>query len=173
MFACVDTHYFDWGSRTALLQFRDWEDAAAERATICEHFGEAAEYVPGQFYLRELPCITDVLERSGDRFETIVVDGYVYLDQGRAGLGKRLFDLLQGQTSVIGVAKNPFRKALDAQRVLRRGSRRPLFVTAIGLPVATAATLIDRMHGEFRNPTLLKQVDALARKSVNSKKSLS
>ena len=173
MIACVDTHYFEGGTRTALLQFRDWDDAAPEHTTIYEHHGDAAEYVPGKFYLRELPCIAEVIERSGCEFDTIVVDGYVHLDEGRDGLGKKLFAVLQERTAVIGVAKNSYRSAIGARHLLRRGSKRPLFITAIGVPVETATTLIDRMHGEFRIPTLLKQVDALARKSAKNKSSLS
>ena len=45
----------------------------------------------------------------------------------------------------------------------RHRSRRPLFVTAAGMPQERAARHIERMHGGFRIPTMLKRVDPLCR----------
>jgi deoxyribonuclease V len=47
---------------------------------------------------------------------------------------------------------------------VRRGdSQKPLYVTAAGVSAEDAASRISEMHGPFRIPTLLKQVDTLAR----------
>ena len=63
------------------------------------------------------------------------------------------------------VAKTRFASATDAVPVLRGGSRSPLFVSAAGMPADVAAAHVALMHGAYRVPALLKQVDALARAS--------
>jgi deoxyribonuclease V len=47
--------------------------------------------------------------------------------------------------------------------VLRGESHNPLFVTAIGLDLATVAEKIQKMSGPYRIPELLKKVDELSR----------
>ena len=64
---------------------------------------------------------------------------------------------------VICVAKTAFRGASHAAGVLRGGSSRPLYVTAAGLTVAEAASVVGEMAGRFRLPDALKRVDRLAR----------
>jgi deoxyribonuclease V len=49
--------------------------------------------------------------------------------------------------------------------VMRGGARRPLFVTAAGMNVDTAAAHILNMHGAHRIPSILKRVDRLCRNS--------
>ncbi len=123
-----------------------------------------AAYEPGAFYKRELPCLTAVLDAAGGRFDTVVVDGYVWLgDEGQKGLGAHLYDALDRSVAVIGVAKTSFGGSPFAQRVLRGVSKAPLFVTAAGVDARHAATLVATMHGAHRVPTLLKAVDRLAR----------
>ncbi|MGD9636990.1 MAG: endonuclease V [Pirellulales bacterium] len=163
MIGCVDTHYFYGGSRTALLLFREWEDAAANSSLVDERCEESAPYIPGQFYLRELPCIVSVIEKCQANLAAIVIDGYCEFGEGRDGLGKMLYRQLQASIPVIGVAKNPFRSAGNATKLYRRNSTRPLYITANGISIGSAAGCIDRMHGNYRMPTLLKQVDQLAR----------
>jgi deoxyribonuclease V len=63
---------------------------------------------------------------------------------------------------VIGVAKSLFPGA-PATPLLRGDSQRPLYVSATGVDLASAADNIRRMHGPHRLPTLLKQVDGLCR----------
>ncbi len=64
---------------------------------------------------------------------------------------------------MIGVAKRPFYQNVEAIAVTRGRSRRPLFVTAIGIDPRQAAAGVQSMHGNFRMPTLLKLVDALSK----------
>ncbi len=50
-----------------------------------------------------------------------VIDGYVWLDdQGKKGLGARLYDALDAQIPVIGVAKTLFATATSAIEVPSR-----------------------------------------------------
>lgn len=163
MIACVDTHYFDDVSLTAVLLFAQWKDELPHRETIIRRQQVVADYIPGRFFLRELPCILDAIIQFQSGIHTIVIDGYVQLGIGRAGLGQKLFEALNERIAVIGVAKNEFRGADNAQRVYRGGSRRPLFVTALGMNVEDAARSIEMMYGIHRIPSLLKRADYLSR----------
>ncbi len=90
------------------------------------------------------------------------MDGYAWLGPDRPGLGARLFEALGSNIPVIGVAKTYFQGS-RAAAVRRPGSERPLFVTAVGVDLATAAGQVESMHGPYRIPTLLRRVDQLAR----------
>ena len=65
--------------------------------------------------------------------------------------------------SVIGGAKTRFVSAVHAIPVRRGTAKRPLYVTAVGVPPAAAADLVRTMTGRFRLPDALRRVDALAR----------
>jgi deoxyribonuclease V len=164
MIACVDVHYHPAGSATAaLLTFRDWpsEHAAAEHIA---HLPQVEPYRPGELYKRELPCLLAVLTRSGADLDVLIVDAYVTLDpHGKPGLGARLHAALGGNVPVVGVAKTPFASASHAIPVLRGRSGSPLWVTSAGLDAPTAAAHVRSMHGPHRIPTLLREVDHLAR----------
>jgi len=123
-----------------------------------------AAYEPGAFYKRELPCLTAVLDAVGGPFDAVVIDGYVWLgDDGQKGLGAHLYEALDRRVPVIGVAKTSFAGSPFAERVTRGLSRSPLFVTAVGVDAKEAAALVAAMHGAHRIPSLLKEVDRLAR----------
>ena len=165
MIVCVDVHYAETMATTALIVFEDWSSAVALNAFV--HQGAfAAEYESGAFYKRELPCILDALAASGCEPETIVIDGYVWLDGDtsapKPGLGAHLYEALGKAVPVIGVAKNPFQD-WHGEEVLRGTSRRPLYVTAAGVEAAEAAQLVRGMHGDDRLPTMIKLADQVAR----------
>jgi deoxyribonuclease V len=155
-------HYPDTGgARAALVVYRDPMFAALDARLVAE-LDDVAPYRPGNFYERELPAIRAVLART-EPVDLLVVDGFVDLDPaGRPGLGAHVHAELG--RPVIGVAKTFFRSATHAVPVLRGSSRRPLYVTAAGLPLAEAAALIATMHGATRLPTALALVDRLARR---------
>ena len=163
MRACVDTHYFEQGSRTALVLFEKWAAASAIREIVDERTDSAAGYIPGEFFRRELPCILSVVEPLQKQIETIVIDGYVWLDaQGRKGLGALLYESLNSTINIVGVAKNRFAGS-GGTEILRGASQKPLIITAAGLNEVEAAAFIKSMHGQHRMPTLLKRADHLAR----------
>jgi deoxyribonuclease V len=139
-----------------------WTDPATiEERTVA--IAAALPYQPGAFYQRELPCLLAVLAAVTTPLAIVVVDGYVELDgSGRPGLGAYLHDALAGP-AVVGVAKTAFRGSGFAAAVARPGTARPLYVTARGMALATAAAAVAAMHGEHRIPTLLTRVDHLAR----------
>lgn len=126
-------------------------------------------YEPGQFYKRELPCILAVIEEVNKRHDAldlnfIIVDGYVSLgSENKDGLGMHLYNALDKQIPVIGVAKKPYFETNIYSMIYRGSSNNPLYVTSVGIDPATARALITNMHGNHRIPTMLKRVDQLAR----------
>jgi deoxyribonuclease V len=162
LIACVDVDYRQTGAVAAGLWFRGWSAETAEFQAVAP-ITEVAEYQPGEFYRRELPCLLEVLAR-GSRPDVVVVDGYVWLGDGKPGLGAHLHTATG--IAVVGVAKTQFAGATNAIAVRRGQSQSPLFVSAVGVDVDGAAACVVKMHGEYRVPTLLKLVDSLARTST-------
>jgi len=160
-FAAVDVHYLGTGgARAALVTAADARFAELT-GTATLLVTETAPYRPGEFYLRELPAIKAVCRHAGP-FALIVVDGYVDLDPaGRPGLGAHVH--AEFGVPVIGVAKTAFRTATHAAQIRRGQSTRPLFITAAGMTLGDAASLIDDMAGPFRIPDALRTADRLAR----------
>ncbi len=164
MLLCLDVQYEDLGAVAACVGFRDWADASPCLELVSRSDAAPAPYQPGQFARRELPHLVRLVEevRRAQQVEAVVVDGHVWLQAGRPGLGAHLHQALGGGTAVVGVAKSAFRDGV-ALPVLRGASRQPLFVTAAGMEPALAAELVRGMHGPHRIPTLLKRADRLAR----------
>lgn len=151
------------GTIAAGVLFQKWDDECCEEI-FTSHISDVEDYVPGEFYKRELPCVLKLLADHEINPDCIVIDGLVYLDgRNKAGLGKHLFDALAGEISVIGVAKQSFKDITAEFEVYRGGSEKPLFVTSVGVETATAKRWIAHMHGAFRVPTLLKKVDQVCR----------
>lgn len=161
MICAVDVDYQPTGVTAAGVGF-EWADSIASIEVVVRSTSPAAEYQPGAFYVRELPFLVSVLERMPP-LEIVIVDGYVWLGEDHPGLGKHLHDLRGG--IVIGVAKTRYAGA-TAVEVVRGDSDRPLFVTSIGIAATAAAEHVRTMHGEYRMPTMLRRVDALARGHV-------
>ena len=163
MILCLDVGYGAAAVTTACVGLDDWPDATPAFREVIRSTGAAAGYVPGRFYERELPFLLQALARLPVAADILVVDGYVWLGPGRAGLGARLHEAIGGRSAVVGVAKNAFRSADGAIAVTRGRSRRPLFVTAVGIDVAVAADGVRAMHGAHRIPTALQLTDRLTR----------
>lgn len=163
MMACLDVSYHGLEANAAAVLFHSWGDSVGRREIVAR-VAPVAEYRPGQFYRRELPCLLALLELVKEPVELLIVDGYVWLGkESRPGLGAHLYEAQGSTTAVIGVAKSGFAGATGAIPVLRGRSRRPLQVTAAGLDARVAANYIETMHGEHRIPTLLKRADQLSR----------
>jgi deoxyribonuclease V len=163
--ALLDAQYDDatHRGRVACVVADNWlaVDSASEHVLEIE---DVKAYRPGHFFERELPGLLQILALVTAPFETLIIDGYVYLDeQGRPGLGAHLHETLERKIPVVGIAKRPYRGSAFAERVLRGQSHVPLFVTARGMPAEQAADHVRAMHGPHRIPTLAKRVDQLAR----------
>jgi deoxyribonuclease V len=164
MIAFLDVAYADPIAVAAVVVARRWTDPRAFAAKTAR-IEPVAPYVPGRFFERELPALLAVLDLLGrdDRPQIVVVDGHVMLGEDRPGLGAHLHRAIG--LPVVGVAKTPFAGA-PAIEVTRGGSTRPLFVDAIGLDPAVAAEDVRAMHGPSRIPSLLRDVDRLARDAL-------
>ncbi len=161
MIAAFDVHYMGDGSASAAaVLFTDYGDRAPA-AAFTQLLAGAAEYTPGEFYRRELPCILALLQQIKGPPDELIIDGYVML-ANRAGLGMHLFNHFSGRVPVIGVAKSRFKDAYTSE-VFRGRSERPLFITAAGMKLKKASEKIREMHGDYRIPTMLKLADILAR----------
>ncbi|GAB5554697.1 MAG: endonuclease V [Saprospiraceae bacterium] len=161
MILAFDTHYFNNSAKTVGLSFQDWdvENALQIKTEILK---DIAPYEPGFFYRRELPCILSLLSKFHlENVNCIVVDGYCILDNsGKHGLGGHLYEALERQIPIIGVAKTRFRaNTLNVLELLRGKSEKPLFISSIGMELQEAYQNIQMMHGAYRIPTLLQALD--------------
>ena len=164
MILAIDVYYTDNTAKAVGVLF-EWE-AAAPMQTIIEYVDEVQEYIPGEFYKRELPCIEALLAKIGtSMLDTVIIDGHIYVDNnGTYGLGGRTFELLERKIPVIGVAKTGFHTNKETVvEVLRGESKNPLHVSAIGMEVALAAARIKAMHGSYRIPDILKKLDMVTK----------
>ena len=90
---------------------------------VAEHTAQlhkVAPYRPGAFFTRELPALRTVLSKAHPA---------------------------EFAVPVIGVTKSAFLGASHALQVRRGHARRPLYVTALGIPPEDAAALVQRMPG--------------------------
>ena len=156
----TDVFYGESHVQAAGLLIEDWKAEHPAKEYI-HRSDRAEEYVPGEFYQRELPHLLSLLS-SVPAFDCVVVDAHVWLQENRPGCGYYLWKHLEEKVPVIGVAKNAFHKGV-AKRLLRGESKNPLYISAAGIDVEIAVSCIAQMHGLYRIPTLLKQVDQLSR----------
>jgi len=162
----IDVYYRDDHAKVVGLLFREWTDDVPldiKSVTV----DAVSPYEPGNFYKRELPCILALLALFDTAtIDTLVVDGYVYLDdRGKPGLGAHLYKALDQKIAVVGVAKTSFHGNARHVVTVTRQSKNPLFVSAIGTRVEFASENVLRMHGPYRMPTLLKILDQETRKA--------
>lgn len=165
MILAFDTYYYENKAKTVCLSFEDWNNED-KFEIYTEILFEIEEYVSGEFYKRELPCILSLLSKIDlKKVDLIIIDGFVFLDdENKLGLGAYLYEELNKEIPIIGVAKRDF-ATIEKNRIkLYRGkSKNPLFITSIGIELDVASKKIGEMNGEFRMPTLLKEVDKLTK----------
>ena len=170
MNAILDVYYDKQIAHAACIEFLNWNDKDPAR-TIVVPTGVPSVYRPGRFFERELPCLLAVLEKAGQRYEVLIIDGYVYLKAPVVhGLGSRLEQALPYSPVVVGIAKNPLRVADRFVSITRGRSTRPLFISSVNMPVKRAAELVTGMDGPFRIPTLIRLADRACRGGTGDKK---
>ena len=160
MILIIDVDYREDESAVAAgLTFDSWvEDVIIEKHVV--KVDNVAPYEPGIFYKRELPCLLELVHSLAKMPEIIVIDGYVTLgNDEKDGLGAHLYNALNSNIPVIGVAKNRFTGTPSKCEVYRGQSKQPLFVTCKGVDINDAKEFVQKMHGEHRLPTLIKAVD--------------
>ncbi|MDQ6471923.1 endonuclease V [Flavobacterium sp. LHD-80] len=165
MLLAFDTYYYDNKAKTVCLEFTEWNQEKDFKVHT-EIINNVEDYVPGEFYRRELPCILSLLNNIDLKsVSAIIVDGFVYLDDDKKyGLGGHLYEKLEKKIPIIGVAKTNFASIEKDKKALLRGdSKKPLYVTSIGIDLDDAFQKVESMAGEFRVPTLLKEMDRLTK----------
>ncbi len=161
MILAIDVYYYNEKAKSVGVIFQHWTDALPiDIKTSYTH--NILAYEPGNFYKRELPCILDLLATVNmSTINTIIIDGHVYVDNmGTYGLGGKLYEALQNTIPIVGIAKNAFASNNENTIPIQRGdSKKPIYVSAIGMDVHTIALEVQHMHGIFRMPTLLTILD--------------
>lgn len=160
MILAIDVYYLENRAKSVGILFDSWSaDTVCE--VVSDYQDNIAPYQSGEFYLRELPCVMSLLKKIDlSTINMIVIDGYVYLNDGKIGLGGYLYRELNESIPIIGVAKKPFFGNADYLREIFRGkSKHPLYITAIGIEVDLAAEWIKSMVGQYRMPSLLNFLD--------------
>jgi deoxyribonuclease V len=165
LIACLDVHYADPRAAAACIVLSSWQASAPEECVV-RTIDNVKPYEAGAFYKRELPCIEEVLKALRHVPEILVVDGYVWLGQGKKGLGAYLFEARGSVGAVVGIAKTRFIGAEPVGEVFRGQSRRPLFVSAVGMDLAEACARVEEMHGKFRVRWAVSEVDRVAREHL-------
>ena len=161
----LDVGYDDLNSRVVGVVFSDVGKLEINWLIYEDRISE--EYIPGEFYKRELPSLLKVIEQVDlGTLDFIIIDGYVFLDDlGKKGLGAHLFDTLEGKVPIIGVAKSKFYdNTKNVIEVLRGKSQKPLYISSIGVDIEIAAQYIKDLAGEFRIPDILKKLDQRTKK---------
>ena len=130
MILALDVHYREIEAKTVGVLFH-WENAEPVEVLI-EYIKEVADYISGEFYKRELPCLMQVIEKIDiNSIEAIIIDGYIYVDNEKSyGLGGKLYEKLGNKIPVIGVAKTPFFTNKETVKEINRGkSKNPLYIS--------------------------------------------
>ncbi|NLJ79330.1 MAG: endonuclease V [Tissierellia bacterium] len=165
--ACLDVYYYGDYAKACGIVFRI-EPSERIISRYCKIIESVEEYIPGQFYRRELPCLLEVYDGIGEGIDLIIIDGFVLLGGGKRGLGAHLFEALDRRIPVIGVAKTFFRGCTDYVKIYRGHSNRPLYISCIGTDLTNSAELIRNLGGDNRIPDILKMVDRLTREDIKS-----
>lgn len=172
----IDTYYWsDTLARTVGVVFENWSDPTPSKIITdeCTTFGP---YIPGQFYLRELPCVMSLLKKVDlTEFDVILTDSFLRLrgDDGvdMPGLGMKLWEKI-GQIyphlDIWSVAKSKFGRCKEISACIMRGeSKTPLYVQALKEDMSEAGRVVrDVMHGPYRLPSLLKILDQETKKVI-------
>jgi Deoxyinosine 3''endonuclease (endonuclease V) len=168
MILAFDTYYFDNKAKTVCISFNSWTEN--ENYEVHSEILENIEdYTSGEFYKRELPCIMSLLKMIDcSKVKAIIIDGFVFLDDNlKLGLGGYLYKEFDSKIPVIGIAKTNFATIENLKRLLFRGeSKKPLYITSIGIDLDKATDLIKNMEGDYRIPTLLKKLDTLTKEII-------
>ena len=73
MIVAIDVHYRDDFAKSVSIEFKNWSDETPSKINEVI-VKKVHEYIPGEFYKRELPCILEVLKKSNfKKIEFIII----------------------------------------------------------------------------------------------------
>ena len=157
----IDVSYKGTQAKVVGGFFETWSDTSLMQISS-KIVDDVAEYVSGEFYKRELPCILEFLEDMDlQEIDLIIIDGFIYLDDGgKKGLGAYLYESMALAIPIIGVAKSKFYNNNKLVKEIFRGqSKNGIYISAIGIDLDAASAPVQTMSGDFRLPELIKKVD--------------
>ena len=163
--ACFDVYYNKDCAKACCMVF-EIEPAEKILSAYCQIVESISDYIPGEFYKRELPCIIKAYKKIKEDIDLIIIDGFVMLGNGKKGLGAYLFESLNKKIPVIGVAKTYFKDCEDYMTIYRGKSNKPLYISSIGIDLGYSAEFIKNLNGIYRIPDILKKVDQLTRRDI-------
>ncbi|MAX71970.1 MAG: endonuclease V [Flavobacteriaceae bacterium] len=164
MLLAIDVHYKEKYAKAVGVLF-NWEDENPQHIII-DTIDDVADYEPGQFYKRELPCILQLLKQVElNSLEAIIVDSHVYVDNDKNyGLGGHLWQALDEKIPIIGIAKKAFHNTELVSKPIYRGeSQNALYVSSIGVSEDEVLKKIKLLHGKYRIPSILKTLDQITK----------
>ncbi len=165
VYICFDAAYSENKAVACGIAFSSI-DSSVRDSTYLYFMTRPAPYIPGSFYLREMPLIIGALDKVRWRPSLIFIDGYVWLPGKRPGLGAHLFFHLHEEIPVIGIAKSPYRGHSSHKKIIRGMSKRPLYITAAGVEDWRAAEAVTRMAGDFRIPDMMTTAHSEAKRQL-------
>lgn len=159
------------------ITIEDWTSTTIAKQWEIDKKGIDCEYIPGQFYKREMPCLIELWNTISDEdkknIDTIIVDGFYDIWDGRPGLGHHFHDWLIDNgydVEVVGIAKNPCRETNEFTLPVYRTEasktskwRNALWVNGSNMEHNYQEKVL-KMDGKYRIPTMIKHVDKLSRK---------
>lgn len=197
MVIALDSYYYDGICNTSLVLFAN-EKSSKPIYTDTIYTPVESEYIPGEFYRRELPGIQKIIDKFveehhdwWDEVKFVMVDSFVMLYDGKKqwdGLGSKLYDYLYDRYAhrkrfpeyethkyepipVVGVAKTNFAECnnMELTYFAHRGESEHSLYVQVAAPMGSEITgeyaqwFVERMHGPYHIPTMLKEVDRLSR----------
>jgi deoxyribonuclease V len=152
----IDAYYKDNICHVVGGIFNKWVDEHASKFIYAD-VKIGSEYIPGEFYKRELPGIVELLKQIDlNEFDTIIIDGYVYLKELgyisarnefvsgpiKRGLGCHLRMALakhylerkaKKRLNIVGIAKTLYGDDSEYGICYRGESKKPLYITSFNL----------------------------------------
>ena len=125
---------------------------------------EVGDYIPGQFYKRELKSVEAIINQmKKEEIDLIVVDGYADSGTEEHALGTFVFE--EYNIPVIGIGKTRYGRCVLENLEVYRGkkAKSPLYVTSKGMDNEKAKKLVRQMAGDNRLPYFVKLADTKAR----------
>lgn len=160
MILSIDVDYRNDYAVAVGIEFNDWNDKTPSNIYYSKCY-EYGEYISGQFYKRELPCIKALINEHNLSPSLIIVNGYVYLEDNKPGLGYYVYDTYN--VPVIGIASKPYKNPIDKYIIYRGNSKTPIYISSVGMPIEEAKVKIRNMYGKYRMPYLIKLTDTKTR----------
>ncbi|MNR12340.1 Endonuclease V [compost metagenome] len=164
MILAIDVYYTENEAKVVAVLFNPEHDTP--QSIVINQIIGIEDYIPGEFYKRELPCIESIFQKVNlNEIETVIIDGHIYVDEdGTFGLGGYTWESLDKKIPVIGVAKTSFfRNKNTVKEVFRGESKKPLYVSSIGIDLDIASKLVKNLKGNYRIPTVLKELDRITK----------